>query len=117
MKLFFVFLTASFFLWVDSMIALGQPQVPTGRSIELSEVLTILESLGGFLMIVAGILAGIVIIASGIFYLIAGSDATKVKSARDMLKAGIIGSFIIFGVGLIISVIRLIAEDPLSFFR
>ena len=117
MKPLFVFLTSAFFLWAGSMIALVQAAVPTGRPVTLPEILTILESSGGFLMIAAGILAGIIIITSGIFYLTAGSDATKVKSARDMLKAGIIGSFIIFGVGLIISTVRLIAEDPLIFFR
>ena len=46
----------------------------------------------------------------------AGSDSTKVKAARDMLKAGIIGSLIIFGVGVIIQTVKFLAENPLGFF-
>lgn len=68
-------------------------------------------------MVAGGVIAGIVIIGSGIYYLMSGSDSTKVKSARDMLKAGVIGSLIIFGVGLIIQTVKIFAEDPFQFFR
>ena len=96
---------------------LAQASVPEGVAVTLPELVDIFENFAGFLMVAGGVLAAIVIIGSGIYYLMAGPDSTKVKAARDMLKAGIIGSFIIFGFGLIVNTIKLLAEDPFSFFR
>ena len=62
------------------------------------------------------ILAGITVIVSGLAYLFAGSNPPKVKSAKDILKAGIIGAFIIFGAGVIVGTIKGFAEDPFKFF-
>lgn len=98
-------------------LLLAQASVPQGRPVTLPELVDIFENLAGFLMVAGGVLAAIVIVGSGIYYLMAGPDSTKVKAARDMLKAGIIGSLIIFGFGTILQTIRFIAEDPLSFFR
>ena len=101
----------------SSLGLLALASVPEGRPITLPELVDIFENLAGFLMVAGGILAAIVIIGSGIYYLMAGPDSTKVKAARDMLKAGIIGSLIIFGFGTILQTIRFFAEDPLNFFR
>lgn len=98
-------------------LLLVQASVPEGRPVTLPELVGIFENFAGFLMVAGGVLAAIVIIGSGIYYLMAGPDSTKVKAARDMLKAGIIGSLIIFGFGTILQTIRFITEDPLSFFR
>ena len=91
-------------------------QGPQGVAIRLPDLISIGENIAGFLMIAGEILAAIVIVVSGIYYLMAGSDSTKVKAARDMLKAGIIGSLIIFGVGVIIQTVKFLAENPLGFF-
>jgi hypothetical protein len=98
-------------------VVLSQPAVPIGRPITVMELITIAQSLGGFLMVAGGIIAGIVIVWVGIMYLMAGSDSAKVKSAKDMFRAGIIGALIIFGAGLIINTVRTFASDPLQFFR
>lgn len=104
------------FFIILSSAALAQ-DLPTGRAISLDEILLISEDIGGFLYMVGSILAGIVIILSGLTYLTAGSDSSKVKSAKDMLKAGMIGALIIFGFGLIVNTISSIASDPFKFFQ
>jgi cell shape-determining protein MreD len=90
---------------------------PTGVSISPSDILLFSQSIGGFLMILGGILGVITIILSGIMYLLAASNQQRVKTAKDALRAGIIGSLIIFSSGAIINVIKGLAQDPLGFFR
>ena len=91
-------------------------QGPQGVPIRLPDLISISENIAGFLMVAGGILAAIVIVVSGIYYLMSGSDSAKVKAARDMLKAGVIGSLIIFGVGVIIQTVKTLAENPVGFF-
>ena len=85
--------------------------------ITLPDLIAVGENFAGFLMVAGGILAAIFIVWSGISYLTAGADPTKVKAAIDTLKAGLIGSLIVFGVGVIIQTVKLIGEDPFSFFN
>ena len=69
-----------------------------------------------WLYIIAGIIMGITLVWSGLTYMSAGSDATRVNKAKSILKNGIIGAVIFFGVGTIINTIDLLARDPGSFF-
>lgn len=88
------------------------PQGP----IYASGIVQILESVGGFLMVIAGVLAGIVIIVAGLFYMSAGSDTGRLTTAKAIFKNGIIGALIMFATGIILDTIALIALDPLNFF-
>lgn len=90
--------------------------VPTGRPITIEELLTLGEDFGGFLLVAGSILAAIVIIATGIMYMLAGSSQQRLSSAKAMFKAGIIGALVLFSAGVIISTIQNFAENPLFFF-
>lgn len=105
-----------FFTFFAGLIASAQ-EIPTGVQISLDDLLLISENIGGFLMVLGGILAGIVIIWAGIAYMTSGSDSTRVKTAKDVLKAGLIGALIIFGSGVIINTLRALATNPLQFFQ
>lgn len=102
-------------LFVAVNTALAQvPSIPTGRAIDLDEILEISGYLADFLMYFGGgALAAIFIIWSGMSYLTAGSDSGKVKAAKDMLKAALIGTLIIFSTGVIIATIRLVGSGNL----
>ena len=117
----YYFAILSFFLVslvkVSSILASWHLTVPPGRAIDLDELINLSENFGGFLIVAGGILAGIVIIGTGITYLLSGGDAAKVKTAKDMFRAGIIGSLVIFGVGIIINTVRLFAGNPGAFFQ
>ena len=92
-------------------------QIPTGVAISLNDLLSIPENIGGFLVVLGEILAGIAIVWAGIVYMTSGSDSTRVKTAKDILKVGLIGALIIFGAGGIINTIRALATNPLNFFK
>lgn len=62
----------------------------------------ILVPLTNFLIAVGIILAIITIVVAGVMYLKAGSDPTKVEKAKGWFKNGLIGAFIILGVGVIV---------------
>jgi len=62
----------------------------------------ILIPLTNFLIAIGIILAIITIVVSGVMYLKAGSDTTGVDKAKTWFKNGLIGAFIILGVGVII---------------
>ena len=81
------------------------------------DVLDVLESIAGFLMVIAGILAGIGLIWSGITYMTAGNNPTRVATAKAILKNTIIGAILLFAVGLILSTIANVVGDPLYFFQ
>ena len=91
-------------------------QVPTGVAIDLKSILNIFQSAGGFLYLLGGILAPLTIIVSGIVYFTAGSNPSRTKTAKDILKAGIIGSLILFSSGMIVNTVKGFATDPFKFF-
>ena len=91
-------------------------QIPTGVSIDLDTILNLGRSIGGFLYTLGGIVAVITVISSGMMYLFAGSSQQKIATAKGILKAGIIGTLILFGSGMIISTIRGFATNPFQFF-
>lgn len=81
-----------------------------------NELVDLLQSLGGFLIISGGVIAGIVLIWSGIVYMGAGSNPTKVATAKAIFKNGLIGALILFAAGVIMATIVAFATDPQSFF-
>lgn len=124
-----VFLVALFLTWSNASFANCVPPFLNftdcfrdsvtqsgGQIYGASEVVNILENIGGFLMVVAGILAGIVIVVAGLFYMSAGSNQTRVGTAKAVLTNGIIGALIMFAAGIILNTIALLALDPFGFF-
>lgn len=91
--------------------------IPTGIAISIDDILKISKNIGGFLFTLGGILAGITIVISGMMYFFAGSDTQKIGTAKGILKGGIVGSLILFGVGSIIGIIKALATNPLQFFQ
>lgn len=98
-------------------VLLAAAPVLQGKAITLDDILALLEKVAGFLIFAGEIIAAIVIVYSGIVYMTAGSDPTKIKTAKDTLKSGLIGALIVFGVGVIINTVSGFAFDPLGFFR
>jgi hypothetical protein len=94
-----------------------QAYIPPGVDLTIPTLFTWAQSIGGFLMILAGILAAISIIGSGIVYLTSASNIQRVASAKSFFKVAIIGSLIIFSAGLIINTVRTLSQDPLQWFR
>jgi len=80
------------------------------------EVLDIVRSIAGYLIILGGILAGIAIIVAGIMYMGAGSNPARVTGARAIFKNGVIGALILFAAGLIVNTIVLLATSWQTFF-
>ncbi|OGM98377.1 MAG: hypothetical protein A2817_03215 [Candidatus Yanofskybacteria bacterium RIFCSPHIGHO2_01_FULL_39_8b] len=91
-------------------------QIPTGTPIKIDMILAISQNIGGFLFTLGSILAVITIIVSGIMYFLVGANPQKVGTAKGILKAGIIGTLIIFSAGVIIATIQNFATDPFGFF-
>lgn len=88
-------------------------QAPTSGN----EVLDIVRSIAGYMIVLGGILAGIAIIVAGIMYMGAGSNPTRVASARAIFKNGVIGALILFAAGLIVNTIILLGTSWQSFFN
>ena len=89
---------------------------PSQDPLDASSIVEIIETIAGFLIVAGGIIAGIILIWSGIMYMGAGSDPTKVTAAKAFFKNGLIGALILFAVGLILNTVALIAMDPFGFF-
>ncbi|MBI2064617.1 MAG: hypothetical protein HYT62_01025 [Candidatus Yanofskybacteria bacterium] len=104
------------FLSLAPVFVFGQT-IPSGTAVTPTDILLLFESLGGFLLMAGGVLIGITIIITGIMYMLAGSNQQKVTTAKNMLKAGVIGALVIFAAGIITETIRAIAGDPLKFFK
>ena len=111
-----VWLSVLYLNLFSSRTSYAQP-VPTGVPISLDSILDISKNIGGFLFVLGSILAGITIVVSGIMYFFAGSDSQKITVAKGIFKGGIVGSFILFGVGSIIGIIKALATNPLQFFQ
>ena len=81
-----------------------------------SELLDILRSIAGYMIVAGGIMAGIAIIASGVMYMAAGSSQPRLTSAKAIFKNGVIGALILFAAGLIVNTIILLAINWQGFF-
>ena len=79
--------------------------LPAGKPITLPEVDSLIGRIAQFLVVTSVLIAVIMIVWSGITYMYAGSDATKVGEAQTRLKNAVIGAAIVLGVGVIIQTI------------
>ena len=105
---FFIYLV---FLFPVRAFALNVPSpsggsgLPTGQPITLDVLDYIIFRVSTFFISISAVLAVIFIIWAGVTYMYAGDDSTKVTSAQNRLKSGIIGAAIILGVGVIIQTV------------
>lgn len=81
-----------------------------------NEVLDIIRSVAGYMIVAGGIIAGIAIIASGLMYMAAGSSPQRLGTAKAIFKNGVIGALILFAAGLIVNTIILLAVNWQQFF-
>ena len=79
--------------------------LPAGKPITLPEVDSIIGQIAEFLIVVSVLIAVIMIVWSGITYMSAGADSTKVAEAQTRLKNAVIGAAVVLGVGVIIQTI------------
>lgn len=91
-------------LFNSASIAWAQ-SLPPGEPITLLRIDQMIFDISTFLIRVSAVLALIFIVWSGITYMYAGEEKGKVDSAKIRLKNGVIGSLIIFGVGVILQTI------------
>ena len=103
--LVFLFPVRAFALNVPSPSPSGGSGLPTGQPITLDVLDYIIFRVSTFFISISAVLAVIFIIWAGVTYMYAGDDSTKVTSAQNRLKSGIIGAAIILGVGVIIQTV------------
>jgi|SRR3989344_2948399 len=89
----------------------------TGTQTDAFEFIEIARNVAGWLIAISGVVAGIVIIASGLMYMSAGSNSARLTSAKALFKNGVIGALILFAAGIIVNTIILLATDWLGFFQ
>lgn len=116
-----IFLVAAFLATKMSALAIiggGGGTLPPGRPITLTDLDYVIFRISVFFITVSGVVALIFIIWSGVTYMYAGDDKTKVDAAKARLKSGIIGAAIIFGAGVIIqTVVSVVTLDFFCQFR
>jgi len=95
------------FLWAPVVLAQA---LPAGTAVTLGTLQILITQIANFLIIVGGIIAVIAILVSGIKYMMAGDDTAKVKSAQEGLKTAIIGTFVVLGLGVILSTVAYIVR-------
>ena len=95
-----LFLAVAYTGWASQLADL-----PPGRPITLPEVDSLIDQIARFLVVVSVLIAVIMIVWSGITYMSAGSNVTKVSEAQTRLKNSVIGAAIVLGVGVIINTI------------
>jgi hypothetical protein len=88
----------------------------TNQTYYASDVIALMTSIGGFLIVAGGIVAGIVIIVSGLMYMAAGSNTARTAAAKSTFKNGIIGALILFAAGVIVNTIFFLATNWQQFF-
>lgn len=79
--------------------------LPPGQPITLPEVDSLIARIAQFLLVVSVLIAIIMIVWSGITYMAAGANTTKVTEAQTRLKNAIIGAAVVMGVGVIIDTV------------
>ena len=80
-------------------------QLPPGKPITFNELDYLISRVATFVMFTSVTLAVIFIVRAGITWMSAGANTTKVDEAKAQLKSGIIGAFVVLGVGVIINTI------------
>ncbi|MEK7125027.1 MAG: pilin [Patescibacteria group bacterium] len=80
--------------------------LPPGQPVTLPFIEYVVSKLTDFLLYISGTVAVFFVVLSGILWATSGGDPGKLESAKNMLRAAIIGSIIIFGVGVIVNTIE-----------
>lgn len=79
--------------------------LPAGQPITIDEIDSLISRVARFLVVTSVLVAVIMIVWSGITYMAAGANATKVTEAQTRLKNAIIGAAVVLGMGVIIQTI------------
>ncbi len=79
--------------------------LPPGKPITFDELDILVARVATFVMVTSVLLAIIFIVRAGVTWMMAGADTKKVDDAKAQLKSGIIGAFVVLGVGVIINTI------------
>ncbi len=86
-----------------------QFQLPPGSPVTYASASALLDNTAKFLYN-AGITLGVITLAvSGIMFFVAKSD-TEAKNAKGWFRNGIIGTFIVLAIGVIIKTIQVLVE-------
>ena len=96
--------------FVNSAYAQGPITPVSGTPITLIDLQIMITQVVTFIITVSGIIAAGVIVFAGIKWMMAGANEQKVAQAKGMLKSGLIGALIIFGVGTIFATIVWLVE-------
>ncbi|MBI2626760.1 MAG: hypothetical protein HYW77_00765 [Parcubacteria group bacterium] len=80
----------------------GAP-LPGGCPITLCEIADLIQDVANFMLYASGFIMVIFLIWAGIMWMRAGGEPKKSEEARGRLKQGVIGAFIILGVGVILN--------------
>ena len=114
LKIFTFFILFFVFYFLFSFVVFGQPalstfQLPPGEPITYQRLTRLLDNTAKFLYTAGITLAVITLVVSGIMYFAAGSEADA-KKGKAWFKNGVIGAFIILGIGVIIKTIQIMVE-------
>ena len=94
---------------MNQIFDIAQIIIPTppvqGRGLTLSELGILIARVGSFLTTVGVLFAIIGIVVSGIMYMRAGADPTKITNAKTWFRNALIGALIVLGVGVIMNTI------------
>lgn len=83
-----------------------QPTLPvSGQAVTLAEVQDKIELAARFLITISIVVAVIMIVYGGIMYMVSRGDPGKSKSAKDIIKNGIIGAAVVLAVGVILQTV------------
>jgi len=96
------------------------PTVPTVPGTSLTEIESLINRIGQFLMVIGVALALIFIIYGGIVWMNAGSEPEKIKNAKLRMKQGAWGALIVLAVGLILQTLAAVVTRQFgntNFFR
>ena len=77
--------------------------LPEGCPITLCEIAGLIQDVANFMLYASGFIMVIFLIWAGIMWMRAGGNTEKTKEAKGRLKQGVIGAFIILGVGVILN--------------
>lgn len=80
--------------------------LPPGQPITLELIEYAVSVITDFLLYIAGTVAVFFVVLSGILWTTSGGEPKRLEAAKNMFKAAIIGSVIIFGVGVIVNTIE-----------
>ena len=100
-----LFILLLFLAIAHTGLAYQLADLPAGKPITLPEIDDLIGRIAQFLVVISVLIAIIMIVWSGITYMAAGANATKVTEAQTRLKNAVIGAAIVLGVGVIIETI------------